>query len=121
MNKVIRVRPSEKKFKAVPQEEIDAMFRYSFRSWTGTEKHHIRIRLSREWARRIKPRQLMETQKITEESDGSVIFESTVNSLTEVASWVVSRGNGVEVLEPVELKTKVIELAKGALSNYSND
>lgn len=118
LNKVVRVRPSEKKFECVPQAEIDEMFRYSFRSWTGTEKLHIRIRMSPEWARRIKPRQLMETQKITEEGDGSVIFESTVNSLTEVASWVVSRGRGVEVLEPAELKTKVIQLAKGALSNY---
>jgi predicted DNA-binding transcriptional regulator YafY len=118
LNKVVRVKPSEKKFKWIPQAEIDEMFRYSFRSWTGTEKHNIRIRLSPEWAKRIKPRQLMETQMITEEPDGSVIFESTVNSLTEVASWVVSRGKGVEVLEPAELRTKVIELAKGALSNY---
>lgn len=118
VNKVVRVRPSERKFKCIPKAEIDEMFRYSFRSWTGTEKHHIRIRLSKEWARRIKPRQLMETQLIIEEPDGSVIFESTVNSLTEVASWIVSRGRGVQVLEPAELRTKVIELAKGALSNY---
>src|SRR5512140_654065 len=121
VNKVVRVKPTEKKFKSISQAEIDDMFRYSFRSWTSTEKHQIRIRLSEAWAKRIKPRQLMETQKITEESDGSVIFESTVNSLTEVASWVVSRGQGVEVLEPAELKTKVIELAKGALSNYDYD
>ncbi len=118
LNKVVRVRPASRKFKPIPQEEIDEMFRYSFRSWTGTEKHHVRVRLSKWWAKRIKPRQLMETQVITEERDGSVIFESTVNSLTELASWVVSRGKGVEVLEPAELKTKVIELARGALSNY---
>ncbi|RPH36401.1 WYL domain-containing protein, partial [bacterium] len=120
LNKVVRVKVGSKKFKCIPQGEIDEMFRYSFRSWVGTEKHHIRIRLSEEWARRIKPRQLMETQLITEEKDGSVVFASTVNSLTEVASWVVSRGKGVEVLEPEELKTKVIELARGALSNYHN-
>jgi predicted DNA-binding transcriptional regulator YafY len=118
LNKVARVRPGEKKFKSIPKKEIDEMFRYSFRSWVGTEKHHIRIRLSEEWAKRIKPRQLMETQVITEEEDGSVILESTVNSLTEVASWVVSRGRGVEVLEPSELRTKVIDLARGALENY---
>lgn len=120
LNKLLHVRAGERRFKRIPEAEIEEMFRYSFRSWLGNEKHRIRIRLSPEWASRIKPRQLMETQVITEESDGSVVFESIVNSLAEVAGWVVSRGKGVEVLEPGELKAKVIELANGALSNYGS-
>lgn len=118
VNKLLRIKPTSKKFKPIPRTEIDEMFRHSFRSWLSKEKHHIRIRLGKEWACRVKPRQLMEVQVITEEPDGSVIFESTVNSLNEVAGWVVSRGEGVEVLEPVELREKVIDLARGALSNY---
>lgn len=118
VNKLLRIKPSSRKFKPVPRAEIDEMFRHSFRSWLSKEKHQIKIRLSREWASRIKPRQLMEVQMITEEADGSVIFESTVNSLNEVAGWVVSRGEGVQVLEPAELRQKVIDLAKGALANY---
>ena len=55
---------------------------------------------------------------ITDEEYGSVILESTVNSLTELASWMVSRGKGVELLEPAELKEHIIALARGALSNY---
>jgi predicted DNA-binding transcriptional regulator YafY len=41
-----------------------------------------------------------------------------VNSLQEVASWAVSRGTGVTVLEPQELREIVVNLAKGALLNY---
>ena len=81
----------------LPQQEVDALFEHSFRSWIGTEHHTVRLRLDRTWAERIKPQQLMESQVITENPDGSIVLETTVNSLDEVASWVVSRGAGVTV------------------------
>ena len=60
----------------------------------------------------------MEFQKIIEYPDGSIEYETIVNSLKEIASWIVSRGEGVIVLEPDELKNKVIKIAKGVLKNY---
>jgi predicted DNA-binding transcriptional regulator YafY len=60
----------------------------------------------------------MEAQLLIEDEDGSVVLEATVNSLTEIASWVVSRGKGVAVLEPKALKDLVINTAKGVLENY---
>lgn len=118
LNKILNVRTTGRRFRRVPQEEIDAMFRHSFRSWVGTEQHRIRLRLSPLWARRVKPRQLMETETIIEEADGSVVIEAVVNSLGEVASWVVSRGEGVTVLEPDALRDEVLTTARGALKNY---
>ena len=118
LDKIVDIRASERHFKKVPQERIDEMFRYSFRSWVGAEKHNIKIHLSSVWAGRLKPRQMMETQVITENEDGSIVFEATVNSLQEVASWSVSRGSGVTVLEPAELREMVVLLARGALANY---
>jgi predicted DNA-binding transcriptional regulator YafY len=120
LNKLTRVQPTTRKFRRPPQEEIDDMFRHSFRSWIGSDKHRIRIWLSRVWAERLKPKQLMETEVITENDDGSIVFETTVNSLEEVASWVVSRGEGVVVMEPVELKERVVNIARGALKNYTD-
>ncbi len=119
LDKILAIRASDRRFKRVPQSQIDEMFRYSFRSWVGAEKHRIRIHLSSVWAGRLKPRQMMETQVITENEDGSIVFETTVNSLQEMASWVVSRGGGVTVLEPPELRDMVVHLAKSALGNYA--
>ncbi len=116
--KMLEVVATEKKFKPPTQEQIDALFKHSFRSWIGTENHTVRLKLNATWAERIKPQQMMESQIITEEKDGSVVLETTVNSLDEVASWVVSRGAGVTVLEPPALKDKVVALARGALANY---
>ena len=118
LNKIVSLTPTSKQFPQVPQDQIDEMFRYSFRSWLGKDQYQVRIKLMKPWSERIKPRQLMESQIITEDADGTVIFEATVNSLDEIASWVVSRGEGVIVLEPDELRQKVISLASGVLQNY---
>ncbi len=119
LNKIIEARMSDKTFNPVPKEKIEDVFKYSWRSWLGTEKYFIKLKLSSQWAARLVPKQLMETEEIIENEDGSVIFEATVNSLDEVASWIVSRGKGVMVLEPTELKQKVINLAKDTLDNYN--
>lgn len=116
--KMLDVRGTERKFKPPARDQIDALFEHSFRSWIGPERHTVRMRLNAMWAERIKPQLLMEYQVITEETDGSVVLETTVNSLDEVASWIVSRGAGVAVLQPPELRTKVMALARGALRNY---
>ncbi len=110
----MKVTLTEKKFKRVPKEEIDELFVGSFRSWIGTEQHTVKIRFSKVCAERLKPRQLMESQIVTENPDGSVVYEIAVNSLSEIAS----RGEGVNVLEPKELREMVIDIAKGTLGNY---
>lgn len=108
----------ERSFKGISQEQIDEIFSTSFKCWLGTEKYSVKLKFTPPWPERIKPRQLMEFQKITEESDGSIIYETVVNSLNEIASWIVSRGRGVIVLEPEALRINVISIAKGVLDNY---
>jgi predicted DNA-binding transcriptional regulator YafY len=120
ITKLKNVKQTERRFKRPPQEEIDNMFRYSFKSWVGSDTFHIRLQLSEPWISRIKPTQLFESQKMTEHNNGTAILKATVNSLTEVASWVVSRGAGVKVIEPLQLRKQVIDMATGALKNYED-
>jgi len=119
LNKILTVQATERRFRRVPQEQIDDLFRYSFKSWLGSERHTVKIRLSQLWADRIRPQLMIETQSLTENPDGSLAFEATVNSLLEVASWVVTKGEGVEVLEPTQLREMVVALARGVLKNYA--
>ena len=114
----MKITLTDRKFKRVPKEEIDELFAGFFRSWIGTERHTVKIRFSKVWAERLKPKQLMESQIVTENPDGSVVYEMVVNSLTEIASWVASRGEGVNVLEPKELREMVIDIAKEIMGNY---
>ena len=118
LNKIIDARATNFKFEPLPEEKVDEVFKYSWRSWLGDERFNIKLQMSHIWADRLLPKQLMEHEKITELEGGSVIYETTVNTLDEIAGWIVSRGSGVRVLEPEELKEKVVKLARESLGNY---
>ncbi len=120
LNKLISVKATDKKFKRIPDKQIDELFQFSWKSWIGSEKHNIKLCIAKEWAKVLIPKQLMEHQTRMQCDDGSVIFETVVNSLQEVAAWVLSFGGGVKVIEPKELKERVVKLAEGVLGNYKN-
>lgn len=118
LDKIINVKMTNEKFTKLPRERFEDLFLTSWKSWLGDEKHKVKLHFSKEWADRINPRLLIKGQKITEQEDGSIIFEATVNSLNEIAGWIVSRGEGVKVISPPALREQVIALANGVLSNY---
>jgi len=117
IDKIVKIKSTGKRFDKGGYKFSD-LFKHSWKSWLGNEKHKIKLWLSPFWAERVNPRMLVADQKITKNEDGSIIFECTVNALTEIAAWIVARGEGVKVLQPEELKLQVIELAKGTLKNY---
>jgi predicted DNA-binding transcriptional regulator YafY len=118
LNNIKLVEQLNKKFLPPTQSQIDNIFSTSFKCWLGDERYKVKLKFLPPWPDRIKPKQLMEMEKVTEEPDGSIIYETVVNSLNEIASWIVSRGEGVVVLEPEKLKTIVIQTAKDVLKNY---
>ncbi len=118
LNKILSLRPTEKKFKAIPPKDVEDLFRYSWRSWIGKERHTVRLEFSKEWMEWQNPRILMDTETVDERPDGSAEITLTVNSLNEIASWIAGRGKGITVLDPLELREKVIALAAGVMENY---
>ncbi len=116
--KIRGVAPLGRLFPPPTPEDIQDLFRYSFRSWVGPERHRVRIRLSPLWAQRITPSLLFETTEVSTLPDGTVEFEAIVNSLEELTGWLVSRGSGVTALAPYELRQRVIVAAREALENY---
>jgi predicted DNA-binding transcriptional regulator YafY len=119
LDRITTIQMLDKKFKPLSNKQIDEIFSTSFRSWLGNDRYKVRLKFLPPWPDRIKPRQLMEFQKVIENPDGSIEYETVVNSLTEIASWIVSRGEGVIVLEPDQLKSLVLTTAFGVLKNYT--
>ncbi len=119
LNNIKTIERLEKKFRPISQKQIDEIFSTSFKCWLGNERYTVKLKFLPPWPDRMKPRQLMEFQKVTDEPDGSIIYETVVNSLNEIASWIVSRGEGVVVLEPESLKSLVLRTAYGVLKNYT--
>lgn len=119
IDKIVCVKNTGKKFNR-NNYNVSELFKFSWKAWLGEDKYKVKLWLSDFWTERVKPRILVADQNITKQQDGSSIFECTVNNLNEIAGWIVSRGVGVKVLQPTELKELVISLAEGALSNYKN-
>lgn len=120
IDKIINVKSTSDKFKKAAKKFTNEIFETSFKSWLGDDRYSVKLKLEESLASRIKLKQLMETQKLVENKDGTVIFETVVNSLDEIASWIVGNGKSITVIEPTELKNIVIQIAQGVLKNYDS-
>jgi predicted DNA-binding transcriptional regulator YafY len=117
--KIRNVIRTEKTFDRSAIHKARKMLQYSWNSWLGEDRIEIQIELSKDMMKLLSHKRYTEDQRFVKKHDGSAVLEATVSSLLEVAGWVVSRGRGVKVLQPEELKNIVIGLAKDTLSNYS--
>lgn len=118
LGKISSVEMTKEEFKRMDDQDFENLFRYSWHSWIGNEKHEVKLSISSEWVERLRETVMVEGQTVEVNDDGTGIFNCTVNRLGEIAAWIVGRGEGVAVLEPAELKEMVIDLAKGSLKNY---
>jgi predicted DNA-binding transcriptional regulator YafY len=118
MTKILSATPTFESFTPVSQERIQEMFRHSFLAWTGNAKYRVCLRLCEERATELRSRRLTYFDTVVEDRDGNLIIRATVNSLEEIARWIVGLGKGIIVEAPRELRTLVVALARGAISNY---
>ncbi len=119
VDKILSVTPTGRRFRR-EEYDISDLFRYAWKSWIGSDRYCVKLWMSPYWAEKVTPRMLAGDQVILTNDDGSIIFQCTVNSLNEIAGWIVSRGEGIKVIEPEELKNKVLELADGVMKNYAS-
>lgn len=71
-----------------------------------------KIWFSAEQARYIKERKWAKEQKITNQSDGSIILEMKTSGWWDVKKWVLSFGAEAEVLAPKELRAEIADTFK---------
>lgn len=79
----------------------------------GGEKHEITLRFSPRIAPLIKESMKRPGRILLPLSNGGVLLHTAVRGLDEVAWWVVQFGDDVTVVDPPELRDKVIEIANG--------
>ena len=75
------------------------------------DEFNVLSRLKREIAER-------EQAKLTPLEDGSVLYEDWATGMEEFKVWVRSFGSSAEIIEPQELREKLIESVKQALARY---
>jgi predicted DNA-binding transcriptional regulator YafY len=76
------------------------------------EVRDIVIRCDADVAKYVQEKSWHPTQRIDELSNGSIVVRWRLNSIIEVSRWIQSWGEGVEVLEPIDLRELVYARAK---------
>jgi predicted DNA-binding transcriptional regulator YafY len=118
LTKLVTVTPTGNRCRPISRDKVDELFRYSLGGWTGTERHHFTLRLSKELATRLQARQSLLFDSLKEGRDGWYIADGTVNSIGELATWLVGMGGGVIAVSPAHLRNMVCRIASASLNNY---
>ena len=84
---------------------------------SGAEVRDIVIQCDARIAKYVREKRWHATQAIEEQSNGSIVVRWRLSSTIEVSRWIQSWGEGVEVLEPVDLRELVYERAQAMAAN----
>jgi predicted DNA-binding transcriptional regulator YafY len=57
-------------------------------------------------------------QRTEKNSDGTLVWRSTVSGVVEIRLWILSWGDDVEVLEPQDLRDQVRDILERAIARY---
>jgi predicted DNA-binding transcriptional regulator YafY len=75
----------------------------------------VKVRFAPEVAGYIREKRWHESQRITDNPDGSILFEAEVEGSDEIRFWLLSWGARADVLEPESLRRSIHEEARKIL------
>lgn len=78
----------------------------------------VKLKIIYPMSRIVSEKNWVDNQKITWMSEEEILFEAEVKGKTELISWILSMGDKVEVLEPIELKDEIKNIAKNIVNMY---
>jgi predicted DNA-binding transcriptional regulator YafY len=81
----------------------------------------VKIRFAAEVSGYIGEKIWHESQKIHNQSDGSIVFEAKVAGTDEIKFWVMSWGSKAEVLEPESLREEIRSETIAMLERYDRE
>lgn len=84
----------------------------------GDKEIHFKVKFSQNVARYIKEEEYNVKPKLKELSDGSLLFEVTLNDDFEFIQWVMKYGPDAEILEPIEYRQRLKETLKQWIEIY---
>ncbi len=97
---------------------LEAYIRDAFRVMRGDPKT-IKVHFAPEVAYIVRERIWHTSQQILDQKDGSLIITVDVPITYEIISWILGFGSSAEVLEPRELRQRILEELRAAARSYT--
>jgi predicted DNA-binding transcriptional regulator YafY len=98
----------------------DQWLAHSWGIWSSdtTPTFRVRLRFDASVAHRVREAVWHRSQELSDLPDGGVELAVTVAGIVEIRPWILSWGDGVEVLEPPELREAVASSVRVAARRY---
>jgi proteasome accessory factor B len=100
----------------------DRFLAHSWGIWSseGTPTEEVHLRFDASVARRVREAVWHRSQRLLELPDGGVEVTFTVAGIVEIRPWILSWGDGVEVLAPTSLRESVAASVARAAERYAS-
>lgn len=101
-----------------PQQYLE----HSFGIFNGQgEPVTVRVSFRAKVGRILEERKFHKSQKLISQRDGSVVAEFQLSTFDEFTSWVLSFGPEAEVLEPPDVRERIVEMLRETCKRYARD
>lgn len=110
--RITAVRQLEERFIVPADFDFSKLCGSHFGVHWGEEEVEVRILFAPSVADYVRERQWHPSQTMEEQADGSLILTLTVNHLLELKRWILSWGDGAQVLEPPDLADTIRRTAQ---------
>ncbi len=117
LDRIKSLQVTDETFEMPADFKVEDFMQTSFGVFHG-KPEDVKIRFAADIAGYIKEKTWHQTQKITPQKDGSIIFEARVAGTDEIKYWLMSWGGKAEVLRPVSLRDEMISEAQSMLQCY---
>ena len=118
VDRIERLELRAERFEIDPSFDREAHFEGAFQHEVGGEPLQMVIWFDARTAPYIRERRWHRSQKIEEQTDGSLILRFVVRGLAEVKRWILFYGAGARALEPPELVEMIKEDLRGMQGLY---
>jgi len=109
---------SDTSYKIPDDFSYDEYVKNSWDMLKGKDEYNVVLRFKKEKARFVKEYEKNKADKISENPDGSILFERTVSNLEEIKRRILGYGRYVEVIEPQVLRKMVMEEVQEMRRHY---
>jgi len=102
---------------------------FSLKTWLGPrwgmeygDLISVKVRFlnrSQTWAKVRKDVAHRTSSVLTELEDGALLFQDRIIGVNEFVTWILGFGSAAEILEPLELRTLILQRVRETLGNYN--
>jgi predicted DNA-binding transcriptional regulator YafY len=111
ISRIKKIEPSKTVFTVPKDFSLEQYISSCFSLFHG-EMQKVKIQFSPQAAGYIQEQIWHKSQQITNQDDGSIIFEAEVAGTSEIKSWIMSWGAQAKVITPKELQQEIVKEAR---------